>query len=678
MVRLFFLPVILGALGIVLDTQNLQAQSKPYVVTRYYGGGRSGANLKETILNTSNVNSSTFGRIFVLPVDDQVYASLLYASGLTVGGAAHNVLYAVTMNNSVYAFDADRPAKPLWMKNFNGTGRPGVSTEVGQYCTPFLDISGNIGILGTPVIDASRNTMYFVTRTGEATGIVQRLHALDITTGLERPNSPVVITASVPGTGEGGSTITFNPLTQNQRPALAFAQGTVYIGWASFCDTTPYHGWMMAYDGTTLSQVGVHNTTPNGMMGGVWMAGAAPAFDASGNLYVSTGNGDWNGTKNFGESLVKLSSKTLGVLDYFTASNYNSLNIEDLDFGSGGPTMVPGTKYVVTGGKEGKVYLIDTTNLGKMVPGDTQIPQVFQAVSTTTVPSATHHIHNANPWWQSPQGLNMYVWGENDYLRGYRFDPTAKRLVTTPFAVGSVLPPLGMPGGMTSISANGSQTGTGIVWATFQRAGDANQTLCPGILYALNAETLATLWSSTGPNDDFYLFSKGSNQIVANGKVYLAGQAKYISVYGLKAHGVAAQNLAYQKPAIGSTPCSGNQTPDKAVNGTYAGGLDDKWCSSDPNPWLTVDLGTAKTISRVVVEHAGGGMEPFEGNTVAFKIDVSTDGVNFTTVQTITNNTLSISTHVLTPVSARYVRLSISKPSTIAGDPARIYELQVF
>ena len=195
------------------------------VSTRNYNNQRTGANLSETVLNTSNVNSSQFGKLFQTQVDDQVYAGLLYSAGLSIGGATRNVLYVATVNNTVYAFDADTAGPPLWQRNFNGTGRPTRNTEVGSACGTYRDFSGNIGIVGTPVIDESTDIMYFVTRTVEGSSTVQRLRAIDTRTGGDRI-SPVVISAT-----------SFSPSLNNQRPGLALANNTVYIGWSSFCDT---------------------------------------------------------------------------------------------------------------------------------------------------------------------------------------------------------------------------------------------------------------------------------------------------------------------------------------------------------------------------------------------------------------------------------------------------------
>jgi outer membrane protein assembly factor BamB len=205
-----------------------EASEKFEVFTRSYNNQRTGANLSEKTLKTSNVNSEHFGKLFMLPVDDQVFAGLLYAADLQIGGHKHNVLYVATVNNSVYAFDADKLGSPLWHKNFNGAGRPTRSAEVGQACRVYTDFIGHIGIVGTPVIGPDR-TMYFVTRTVEDGATVQRLHAVDITTGSDRPNSPQVIQASVPGKGDGsnGSTVAFNAVTENQRAALALSNGVL-------------------------------------------------------------------------------------------------------------------------------------------------------------------------------------------------------------------------------------------------------------------------------------------------------------------------------------------------------------------------------------------------------------------------------------------------------------------
>ena len=649
------------------------AQGTFNVLTRNYNNQRTGANLSETQLNISNVNSSQFGKLFMLSVDDQVYTGILYVSSLQIAGGTHNVIYAATNNNTVYAFDADTLGPPLWSRNLNGIGRPLMNTDVGQNCGTYNDYRGNIGIVGTPVIDPSADTIYLVSRTIENGNGVQRLWALDITTGLDRANSPQIIQATF--TPSGGLATPFGSLTENQRPALALSQGTVYVAWSSYCDTTPYDGWVLTYDSTSLAQVGAFMS--NGQAG-IWMAGAGPVFDASGNTYYSTGNGNWDGITGFGESLVKLASRTLGVLDYFTPSDYNTLNGNDLDFGSAGPSMLPGTNLLVSGGKDGKIYLLNTTGLGHEVSGDVQISQWFQAVDTTVRPGSTHHIHNASPLWNSPEGLNLYVWGENDFLHLYQFNPSKQTFNTPPLVTASILPPVGMPGGMLSISANGGQAGTGVVWASVPRNGNANQFTVPGNLYAFNAENLSLLYSSTGTGDDLLNFSKGSAPVVANGKVYVGSLSRFVTVYGPKGSAAPSQDLALNQTATSTTPCNSSETAAQAVNGSFSAGLNDKWCSSVSSPWLMVDLGSAQNISRVVVEHAGAGGEALNLNTLAFNIQIGTDGVNFNTVANVTGNIDSITTHDFAPTTARFVLLNIITPTSTSDTSARIYELQVF
>jgi MYXO-CTERM domain-containing protein len=586
------------------------------VLTRNYDNQRTAANTAETVLRTANVTTSQFGKLFELPVDDQVYAQILYVSAIDVGGAVRNVIYAATVNNTVYAFDADAAGAPLWQSSFNAGGRPTLKDEVGQACGTYNDFSGNIGTVSTPVIDASTKTMYVHTRTVQAAGTVQQLHALDITTGAERAGSPVVIQASVPGTGDGSDpngVLTFDPVAQNQRSSLALSNGTVYLAWASFCDTGPYHGWIMAYDAASLARVGVFNTTPGAGGGGIWQAGAAPAFDADGNLYYATGNGQGNnafdGTSNFGETVLKLAPKTLGLVDYFTPSNFSTLDSQDADLGAAGASFLPGRPNLfVVGGKEGKGYLLDRTNLGHNVAGDTQIPQSWEAVDPTATPNATHHVHNTVAMWNGPAGLNMYVGGENDYLRYYRFDPASSRFTTPATAVSSVLPPLGMPGQMLSISSNGSNAGTGIVWSTGPRTGDANQAVVPGILRAYDAETLALLWDSSLPADDTQNFAKFSPPIVANGKVYVASFSNRLSVYGLL------------HPLV--TDAGVDAAPDASVEAGVDAGLDS---GSNAAPDAAIDSGSDAAADAAIDAATDAAIDAATDAAIDAATDAATD-----------------------------------------------------
>jgi hypothetical protein len=658
------------------------------VLTRSNDNQRSGANLRETILNTSNVNKNQFGKLFELPVDDQIYSQILYASELQIDETTtRNVIFVATQNNSVYAFDADTKAAWLWHRNFNGTGRPMKNTDSPGCGNNYRDFSGNIGIVGTPVIDRATNTMYFVSRTVEPDlKSVQVLRAVDIRTGADRQtNASKVIQGSVAGSGNGsvGGVISFDPFLQNQRPGLALHQGTVYIAWASFCDYGNYHGWAMAYDGATLNQVGIYNTTTAGGQGGIWHAGGAPFIDGVGNVYLATGNGSWNGTTNFSNSVLKLAPKSLTRLSYFTASNWGSLNGADLDLGSGGPTLLPGTNAIVLAGKEGKVYVLDTANLGGLATNDAQILDSFQIVDKTARPTANHHLHNTMVVWDSPQGLNLYAAGENDYLRAWRFDRTTRKFLRPSAVVSSVLPPVGMPGGMLALSADGSKSGTGIVWSMTPRAGDANNNVTPGIIRAFDAENLALLWESSSIADDIYDFGKFNNPTIVNGKVFVPSFTKVLSVFGLRdVVPPAGTNLALGKTVTTpATSCNGEEGPSKVVDGkifTQVSADKFKWCSHTTNAYVVIDLGAAVDVNRIIIHHAGNGGEVIDFNTRAFQLQLSTDNLTFNTVVDVTANTLSKTTHTFATTSARYVKMLITDPAQNNNTAARIYEIEVY
>ena len=279
--------------------------------------------------------------------------------------------------------------------------------------------------------------------------------------------------------------------------------------------------------------------------------------------------------------------------------------------------------------------------------------------------------------WNSPQGMNLYVWGENDFLRAYHFNPGAGRFDLPAARTGSVAPPIGMPGGLMAISANGSAAGSGILWAATPRAGDANQMVVPGILHAFNAETLALLWQSTLPADDTLNFSKGAPPVVASGKVYLPSFSNIVSVYGLRT-ATANPNLALGKAATGSAPCGAAESADKAFNGSTSGGNSDKWCSLVSPQFVQVDLGAPTSVNQFVIRHAAAGGEEAALDTRDFNLQLSNDGNSFSTVVTVTGNTADVTTHNIGTATARFVRLNIVTP-TQNGDPAaRIYELEVY
>ncbi len=544
-----FFPVI----GLLLSCAMAPAQVS--VWTHHNDNARTGANLSETVLNTNTVNPQQFGKLFSYPVDSEIYAQPLYVPGVAIAGKGlHNVVIAATMNDSVYAFDADSNAggnaSPLWFVNFTSAAAgvtavpPGDVQRSGDF-----NVQSTIGILGTPVIDVGGGTIYVVARTKENGNYFFRLHALSLASGAERPNSPVAIGATIPGSGYDsvGGMVTFNPLRGNQRAALTLANGVVYIAFASLGDIDPYHGWLFAYGATTLQQMFVLNDTPNGTRGGIWQSGNGAAIDPSGSLYLLTGNGDWDGVKEFGSSVLKLNPTGLAVTDYFTPSDYQTENQADLDLGASGPILIPGTNLIAGGGKEGILYVAPTGNLGHLQTAGTTQVQALQA--------AAGHIHGAPVYWNSPRGPLLYVWGEQSYLSAFHFNGTTFDTVA---AMRSAFPaPNGMPGAALSISANGSAPGTGVLWASLPLNADAETQDVAGILRAFDANNLSNeLWDSqlNPGRDSLGLFSKYSPPTVANGKVYLATFSNQLCVYGIYSPDFQiASATATQGVAQGST-----------------------------------------------------------------------------------------------------------------------------
>ena len=470
------------------------------VLTQHNDNARTGVNLRETVLTPVNVNKTQFGMLFKRTVDDQLYTQPLVVTGVGVDGGTRDLVYVTTVNNSVYSFDANdsKASLPVWHVNF-GTPANVHSTDFG--C---LDINGQMGIIGTPVIDRKRGVLYVVALTragalaGPLSGFTQRLHALDLATGADLPESPVTIHA------EG-----FNALMQNQRPALMLANGMVYVGYASHCDKEPYHGFLIAYDAKTLNQVSVLNTSPTGSEASIWQSGQGPAADEEGNIYVVTGNGSWDGLRNFSESFMKLTPR-LKLLDWFTPTNHFDLDKHDTDLDSSGATLIPGTHLVLGGGKEGVLYTLDTRNLGHL--GDEHVIQHFKATAS--------HLHSLVFWQSAKSGGLLYVWGQRDIAKVYKFD--GDKLGETPWMTRDI-PNQGHPGAMLSLSANGYKDG--ILWAAIHATGDSWHESRPGILHAYDADDINhELWNSLEIplRDDCGEYSKMAPPTIANGRVYLA------------------------------------------------------------------------------------------------------------------------------------------------------------
>ncbi len=509
------------------------ARAQVSVTTFHNDNSRTGQNTMETILNPTNVRTQ-FGKIFSVPVDGYVYAQPLYLANVVIGGGTHNVVYAATQHDSLYAIDANT-GTIYWKLSLIPAGATTVSST--NFCG---DIVPEMGITGTPVIDTSTNTIYLVTKTTESTGFVQRLHAIDAVTHVEKFGGPVVISATVPGTGDGtsGGKVSFDPLRANQRPGLLLENGHVIIGWAGHCEITPYHGWVMSYSASTLTQEAVLNLSPNGTAAGTWMSGDGIAADGSGNLFFATGNGTYDGTTSgdYGSTIMKLSSPAGGkftVEDWFTPWNQASLTSTDFDVASGGVVLLPDLpagsahqQMLTLIGKEGTLFLVDRNNMGKYCAAcssvDTNIVQ--------EIPAASAGIWGSPAYWNGTIYWGAGTESVGDNLKAFSFDAgNSGKISTSPTSESTMI--FNYSTAAPAISANGASNG--ILWILDNSAwaSSGNQ-----ILYAFDATNISTLLysSSLAPNsrDVPGAAVKFTAPTVANGNVYV-GSASSVSAYGL-------------------------------------------------------------------------------------------------------------------------------------------------
>src|SRR5215831_11977869 len=509
----------------------LSVHAQPPVLQRGYDAGVSGATLSETTLNTSNVVPGSFGLVFKLAVDDNLMAQPLYVPNVVINGISHNVVYVATMSDTLYAFDADVGGAPLWQFNLAAfeNARP---LPLAQF-TSNQNIIGNLGILSTPVIDPSTNTLYAVACTLENSTLVYRLHAVDITTGTPRSGSGVVISGIY-------KTMTFNPRFEWQRVSLVLSGNNVVFGFGALESegiANLYSGWVMAYGKSTLAQTGIFATETIGNGGGgVWQSGRPPAVDSSGYVYVFTGNGysgmGYDGVNNFSESVLELDpANGLSLLDWYTPSNWLGLDNSDTDLSGAGPLLVPGTSLLVGGGKPAVLYVLNTGGLGKFTTDDSG------AVQKIALPTGTSNRGGPVYWQRSAAngGPLLFDWGSHDQLKAFPFNGST--FAPTPSALGNVTNQI-YPGGILTLSANGDTPGTGVLWATVATSGNAFNQTTPGALYAFDAGNVATqLWNSNinaardSPGD----FAKFVPPLVASGKVYVATWSNQVSVYGLLA-----------------------------------------------------------------------------------------------------------------------------------------------
>jgi hypothetical protein len=515
------------------------------VVTYHNNLARDGTNTQEYALTASSVKTATFGKLFSCPVDGAAYTQPLWVPGLNIGGQVRNTIFVATQHDSVYAFDADlNPCSQLWRVNLLDGAHGGTSGETpvptGDVGSGFQDILPEIGVTGTPVIDPASGTLYLVSKSeGPAGSFHQRLHALDLITGNEKLAGPITIAASVAGTGDGsvGGILSFDSRNQGQRGALALVNGIVYIVWASHEDHDPYHGWLLGYDAGTLAQVAVFNADPNGSRGGIWMSGGAPAVDGSGSLYLSTGNGTFDGNSgtppndDFGDTVMKIgTSSGLALVDWFTPFNQAFLDAQDADLGSSGVVILPDQSsgpphLLVAGGKEGKLYLLDRDAMGNYcaacTTADTNILQSFLATSA---------IFGTPAFWQN----KLYLGGTSDALSLFAFDTTTGIFNTV--ASSQSATSFQFPGPTPSLSAQGASGG--VLWAIDSSHYGIPSAfgMGPAILHAYDAANLSSeLWNSSlaaNNRDTAGNAVKFTVPTVANGKVYI-GTRTEIDVYGL-------------------------------------------------------------------------------------------------------------------------------------------------
>jgi Carbohydrate binding domain (family 11) len=508
------------------------------VVTQHNDLARTGANLNETILNTSNVNTSQFGKLTSLTVSGQVYSQPLYVTSAING---KNVVFIATEANTVYAYNADSPWDLIWSRT---------DFEPPWSSTACANTQPLIGISSTPVIDTSTGTIYVVNKTNSGTTYKILLHLLDMTTGADKV-PPVDVskaadgtTVSVSGTGDGSVSgkLTFDPMRHQNRVGLTLSNGVLSIGFASHCDQNNYHGWLLRFD-TTVSPphpLAPYVTTPNTGHGGFWMGGEGFSVDSNGDLYFMSGDGRSGDTTTNGTALanafVRLTnvgvSGTPTVGTWFMPSDVASLDTADADIGSSGPLLIPGTSLLIGGGKNGIFYVLNRTNMGGFVSGSPPEPQIVQRFSPS---SNNGQIVGSPVWWESPAGPRLYVWPGKAPLAAFSFDRTSNLFNTTAIAHGVDNPTTDPQGGQMSLSANGSTAGTGILWATHPLASTGGGGAVAGVLYAYNAENIAQkLWdSSMKSGDAMASATKYVPPTVANGKVYVGTFSNKVEVYGL-------------------------------------------------------------------------------------------------------------------------------------------------
>jgi hypothetical protein len=585
--------------AILLAVTTLHVPAGVNVLTYHYDNARTGQNTNETILKLSNVNTNSFGLLFTYPVDGYVYAQPLILTNLTIPGqGVHNVLFVATEHDSVYAFDADGNAGsvPLWQVSFINPGN-GVTTFPSSDIN-CGDLVPEVGITGTPVIDPAGGTIYVVAKTKEITGGVtnyfHRLHALSITNGAEKFGGPVLVQATVAGTGDGNDGaghVSLDPFTQFNRTGMLLNNGILYFGFASHCDVDPFHGWLFAYNAQTLALSNVFNSTPNGGDGGIWESGCAPAMDANGNIYVATGNGTFDATNgvssDYGDSIIKLSTANgLALADYFTPFDEGYLDANDQDLGSGGIIVLPDEAgsaqhphLLIESGKVGEIYLVDRDDMGQFNPtNNSQIVEDITAGISGNCFCTPAYFNNT-----------IYYMNAGDALKAWGI---SNAYVSVPSAVQSTNT-FGFPGATPSVSANG--VADAIVWVIDSHAYKTNG---QSVLHAYNATNVSQeIYNSNqaGARDNPGGAVKFTVPTVANGKVYI-GAEYAVSVFGIFptnsaaiTNGLTGEYFSSQLETFTNPPTLVRVDPTVNFN----------WGTGSPDPSISSDFFTVRWTGAV-------------------------------------------------------------------------------
>jgi len=656
------------------------AHAQTSVTTQHYDIARTGANTNETILAPSNVNIGSFGKLFSYPVDGYVYGQPLYVAGVTLGagtlqaGTTHNVAFVVTEHDTVYAFDADNNsgpnANPLWSVSLIGAGENTVPSN-DLSCA---DIVPEVGISSTPVIDLSTNTIYVVAKTTvNDTTFIQRLHALDLTTGREKFGGPVTLSASVSGNGSGSSAgvLNWDPKWQLSRASLLLLNGIVYIGTGSHCDNGPWHGWLLAYNASTLRQTGVWCSSPNSIGSGIWggglgLAADVPAGKPYGRLFLATGNGtydavapNYTNAMDYGDSILKLdlnngvptmNSNGTVVGDAFTPRGQANLNNIDGDQGSGAPILLPNSMLAQIG-KSGIIYILNRENLGGYNPNNTKDPGEAATIGGV---------------WGGPAYWNghLYVWGQADHLKAFSFTNGVLSANPTSTSNESAGPAFATYSPTPAISANGSANG--IVWSLVT---DNAKTQGRAILYAHDASNVAHLLYSSGVTGSESNFTRDNPGLsvkfvvptVINGKVY-AGMESQLSVFGL-----LNGNTQAATPAISPASQSFNSSFQVTItDSTQSASIYYTTDGSTPTTASTQYTApfTVSTTTTVNAIAAGTGLLQSPVATATYTLTTQTAKPSFSPAPGFYETAQSVTISTTTPNATIYYSTDGSTPTT--------------